>query len=356
MSQSTPRLTLPYIQPAQAQKHVTHNEAIRALDLLVQMSFLDDALTSPPAAPAIGDCYIIAAGATGAWAGHDGEVAAYLDGQWQFTPPRTGWRGVVLSTGAFVIYNGSAWAPLSLSTLQNADLLGLGMTADAVNPFAAKLNAALWTALYTADGGTGDMMQTLNKQNSSSDAGWVLQEDFQTRALMGLFGDNTLRLSVSADGTNFNDGLRIDSATGIVEQPSLPRFKGFTNYDNFIGPVAWTAVNINDAEYNDQSMLNPATGLMTAPVDGTYLIGATLMYVKDIDQGSLRGRFVKNGTDQIKGSDGRMVGFHVTGQTAIWIQTPALLAAGDTVTLEAWGPVSYYLQANDTVFWAHKIG
>ena len=48
MSQSSPRLSLPFIQAAQAQKHVTHNEAIRALDMLVQLSFKDDAQTAPP--------------------------------------------------------------------------------------------------------------------------------------------------------------------------------------------------------------------------------------------------------------------------------------------------------------------
>lgn len=56
MSQTSPRLTLPFIQLAQAQKHVTHNKAVRALDLLVQLSFEDDALTAPPAAPSEGEC------------------------------------------------------------------------------------------------------------------------------------------------------------------------------------------------------------------------------------------------------------------------------------------------------------
>lgn len=30
MTETTPNLILPYIMPSQAQKHVTHNEAIRA--------------------------------------------------------------------------------------------------------------------------------------------------------------------------------------------------------------------------------------------------------------------------------------------------------------------------------------
>ena len=41
MSQTSPVLSLPYIQPAQAQKHVTHNEALRILDAITQLSVID---------------------------------------------------------------------------------------------------------------------------------------------------------------------------------------------------------------------------------------------------------------------------------------------------------------------------
>ena len=41
MSDATTNLLLPYILAAQAQKHVTHNEALRLLDGLVQLSVLD---------------------------------------------------------------------------------------------------------------------------------------------------------------------------------------------------------------------------------------------------------------------------------------------------------------------------
>ena len=40
MEQSA-NLQLPYIMPSQAQKHVTHNEAIRSLDAIVQLSVVD---------------------------------------------------------------------------------------------------------------------------------------------------------------------------------------------------------------------------------------------------------------------------------------------------------------------------
>ncbi len=87
----TPNLALPYIIAAQAQKHVTHNEAIRALDAIVQISVLDRDLATPPSTPLDGDRYIVGASASGDWAGHDLSVAAFQDNAWMFYPPQTGW-------------------------------------------------------------------------------------------------------------------------------------------------------------------------------------------------------------------------------------------------------------------------
>lgn len=50
------------------------------------------ALTDPPASPADGDTYVVAATATGDWAGHEDEVAVWDEagGAWQFTAPVDG--------------------------------------------------------------------------------------------------------------------------------------------------------------------------------------------------------------------------------------------------------------------------
>ena len=56
MSDATTHLLLPYILAAQAQKHVTHNEALQLLDTLVQAGVEDRSRSSPPAAtPAEGE-------------------------------------------------------------------------------------------------------------------------------------------------------------------------------------------------------------------------------------------------------------------------------------------------------------
>ena len=68
-------LSLPYILPAQAQKHVTHNEALRQLDVIVQLAVTARNLSVPPATPVQGDRYIVAAGASGGNGGQGGLAA-----------------------------------------------------------------------------------------------------------------------------------------------------------------------------------------------------------------------------------------------------------------------------------------
>ncbi len=335
MSDATTHLLLPYIFAAQAQKHVTHNEALRILDGLVQLSVLDRDLTAPPGSPADGDRYIVASGATGDWAGWDLNVALWTDGAWLRLPPRTGWRAWVEDEGLLLVYDGAGWVGTTPAALQNLALLGLGTTADGSNPFSAKLNAALWTAKTVAEGGTGDLFYTMNKETAGDDLGLTLQTDYVTKALMGLFGTDKFRLAVSQDGSAFFDGFIVDNASGIVDQPRLPRFKAYTNYDNYVGVGTWTKIGLNNTDYNDQGAFDAANSRFVAPVDGTYLFGATLLYkINASATARMRGRLVLNGTTEIRGSFGEISATHVSLATAIWLQTMVSLSAGDAVELQ----------------------
>ena len=242
--------------------------------------------------------------------------------------------------------------------MQNLALFGVGTTADTSNPFSAKLNSALWTAKTVAEGGTGDLFYTMNKEAAGNDLGLTLQTGFVTKALVGLFGSNHFRLAVSSDGSTFFDGLTIDNATGVVDQPRLPRFKAYTNYDNYVGVGTWTKIGLNNTDYNDQGVFDAGTNLFTAPVDGTYLFGATLLYkINSSTSARMRGRLVLNGTTEIRGSRGEISGAHISGATALWLQTMVPLTAGDTVELQGYFRVQDgYFAADDTSFWGAKIG
>lgn len=351
-------LSLPYILPNQAQKHVTHNEALRILDVVTQLAVISDDMLVAPAAPSEGARYIVGVAATGDWAGHDGEVALYETGNWRFFVPRAGWRAFVISREALVAHDGTDWIDLDSAELQEIEAFGLGMIAPTQTPFSAKLNAALWTALYQADGGDGSFISTLNKEASTNDAGIVFQENFETRALLGLFGSNALRLTTSPDGTTFFDGISIDSSTGIVDQPRLPRFKGATNFDNYSPVDAWTLIAINDLSYNDQAAFDASGNVFTAAADGLYQFGATLTFKENTSSAvQMSARLVQNGATEVLTSRTEVTGAHITLRTTLGVQDCVPLIAGDTIELQGrFTGNDGYFAADRTSFWGYKVG
>lgn len=219
----TPNLQLPYIAASQAQKHVTHNEALRVIDALAQLAVIDRDLTSPPDEPEEGDRYIVAADPTGGWAGRANQIAAWIDGAWQFSAPRPGWLAWVLDEGILAVWDGSAWndSAAAITALQNLAVLGIGTTADDENPFAAKLNKALWTARYDGEGGDGNLRYTLNKEATGNVLSLLMQSGWSGRAEVGLVGTDDLAFKVSPDGAVWTEALTLqkDGAAATFKTP-----------------------------------------------------------------------------------------------------------------------------------------
>jgi hypothetical protein len=209
----TPNLGLPYIMAAQAQKHVTHNEAIRALDAIVQLAVLDRDLVAPPASPAEGDCYIVGAGATGAWASQDGNIAAFQDGAWMFYAPREGWVAWVADEDALFAWDGAAWVLAGGGSVNPTPLVGINATADATN----RLSLSSPASLFNHEG-AGHQLK-INKSAAADTASLLYQTGFSGRAEMGLSGDDDFHVKVSADGTTWTEAIVVDKDTGIVSFP-----------------------------------------------------------------------------------------------------------------------------------------
>lgn len=93
----------------QAQKEITHNEALTLADVLVQSIVQAVAPAAIPAAPLPGQCWIVGAGAAGPWAGHDNAIACWTDGGWRFTPSQTGMRVWSLADGLEAVRTTSQW-------------------------------------------------------------------------------------------------------------------------------------------------------------------------------------------------------------------------------------------------------
>ncbi len=106
---ATPRFALPVIEAAQAQKHVTHNEALTLIDALIQLCVESRTLATPPDMPSEGACYIPASGASGAWSGWEGQIALFSGGGWLRLAPVSGLRAWVKAERLTVTYEDGIW-------------------------------------------------------------------------------------------------------------------------------------------------------------------------------------------------------------------------------------------------------
>lgn len=208
MSDVSAVLTLPYLLPSQAQKHVTHNEALMRLDVAVQLAVIARDVTAPPGSPAQGDRYLVPAGATGGWAGHDGEIAVYDLNAWVFQAPVAGWVARVLSEDAQVRFDGSDWLS-GLGALE-AGTLGVNGAADATNRLVNVAPATLLT-----HEGAGHQLK-VNKATAADTASLLFQTNWSGRAEMGTAGTEDFAIKVSADGSAWTTALSFAGASGIV--------------------------------------------------------------------------------------------------------------------------------------------
>ena len=209
MSDRTARLNLPLIQTAQAQKHITHNEALLLLDSIAQMVLVTTDAISPPAGAQAGDGYALGVGATGAWAAQDGMLAFWHNDGWAFVAPQAGWRAWDLSTGQLTAYTASGWQGIG-QELQNLDGIGIGTTSDATNRLAVVSEATLFN-----HDGEGHQLK-LNKSAAGDTTSLLYQSGFTGHAEMGLTGDNDFHVKISPDGVTWTEAFVVDATSGHV--------------------------------------------------------------------------------------------------------------------------------------------
>jgi len=208
-SEITPHLDLPLMQPSQAQKHITHNEAISRLDAAVQLAVEDRTRNAPPALPTEGVRHIVAAAATGDWSGQEAAVALYQNGGWVFLIPAQGWRAYVRAETAEMVFEGGDWQVLQ-PDMNNLDGVGVGTAWDSTNRLAISSDASL-----LSHAGSGHQLK-VNKSATADTASLLFQTGWSGRAEMGLAGNDGFAIKVSADGNSWTEALAFDPATGVA--------------------------------------------------------------------------------------------------------------------------------------------
>lgn len=103
------RLNLPLLAAGQAQKEIAHNEALSLLEIATAPAVVSIDLPVPPVTPAIGMCWIVAAGASGAWAGQAGKIACRVEGGWRFLAPIDGLRAWIIDRELWASRRAGAW-------------------------------------------------------------------------------------------------------------------------------------------------------------------------------------------------------------------------------------------------------
>lgn len=113
---TTPILGITEMEASQAQPHLIVNAASRKLEATVARSVLSQ-LNTPPGSPADGDRHLVGDTPTGAWVGHDFEIAYRSGTGWLFVAPEEGWLVWNQATDELLVYGTQspvAWDVLEL--------------------------------------------------------------------------------------------------------------------------------------------------------------------------------------------------------------------------------------------------
>lgn len=204
MSETTHHLRLPFIAASQAQKHVTHNEALVLLDALAHLA-AKRRQASPPPQPAMGDRFLVTAGA-GSFQGFDDAVAHFEGGGWSFLVPSVGWRLWLEDERAELVFTASGWEDL---TPRAARRLGVNAAADDQNRLAVASPSVLFD-----HAGAGSQVK-INRASPGTTASLLFQSGYAGHAELGLAGDNLFRVKTSADGSSWNEALCVNG-TGLI--------------------------------------------------------------------------------------------------------------------------------------------
>lgn len=105
----SPRFGLTFLAEGGGGAELYVNENAVIMESMTHLAFADRDATAPPGSPTQGATYLVAASATGAWDGQDGNVAIYTGTRWVFVVPDEGMRARVRDENVDIAYDGASW-------------------------------------------------------------------------------------------------------------------------------------------------------------------------------------------------------------------------------------------------------
>ncbi|WP_144577056.1 DUF2793 domain-containing protein [Agrobacterium sp. DE0009] len=332
MTEQTTRLSLPYILPSQAQKHVTHNEALQKLDAVVQL-VVKAVLSTLPENPAEGDCFLLASNATGDLAGKARKLAFRQDGAWLFITPQPGWTAWFASDGKYRVLQDKNWRDLPLPAAGRMDRLGIGTEPNTTN----RLTLSSPASLFSHAEQDGSHRMTINKAAKTDTASLLFQTGWSGRAEMGLAGHDGFSIKTSPDGANWYTAL-LCSGDGRVSLPNralaVAGLPAGTTKPASGSTAGFSLLTISEGGFALGDAVETGGRELLVPAKGLYLVALTLAVA------------ASSGHRVTLLSNGLATGFSVAGNaSAVDTQQSAIsilaLNAGDRLRLQHEGTAEF---------------
>lgn len=246
---NTTKLNLPIMRADQAQKHVTFNESLVALDTLTQLQVIDKDLNSPPASPLEGDTYIVGPSGSGGWLGESNTVATYFNDLWYFYTPNEGWLAYVVDEGRHFKFDGTSWV-LALDSV--GDSYGWQNFQDTATASSAiSIGNGAWTDL--TNDGLGALTSTTYKVTGHGDI-WDSSTNTLDFSSLSVGDVVTFRVDVEVTTGGANHDIDFRLAFG-------PSYSFSNNFETITVKSAGTKQIFKEfsfAMFNTDTLNNPA--------------------------------------------------------------------------------------------------
>ena len=213
---NTAKLALPFLQPGQALKTITHNEALHRLDAGLYLSCSDMNAADIPSAPPEGFVLILSPDFSETIAANAGDIGVFQNESWQWFTPVIGWTLWDHEGETLRVFNGENWvAPTPNSAPEIYSHLGLNTSANSIQ----RLAIASQSSLFTHDGDSHRM--TINRAADADTASLIFQTNYSGSVELGLNGPDGFSLKASPDGVNWSERLSTPKDYSGVRAPAF---------------------------------------------------------------------------------------------------------------------------------------